>query len=262
MGRLISARFTPTLHSEQSHTIGTFTSRGINTTHSWLHRNTTQNYALQFHILSFTNSQPTMALSTRGKANADQCSIPWRSALPHTYDPNTNPSGLISFATAENWLVQSELCAFTSNVHISSEAYRYAFSTAGGPRLPSAFAAHMNECFDPYWELNGEDIKVSAAATSMHDILAYSLCAGGEGILTSRPYYGRFELDFGNKAGAKLVTVDTDHEGCFDEGVVEVFQRTLRKSEIDGVKTSAMLVINPHNPLGQWIYTSQLANIS
>lgn len=135
-------------------------------------------------------------LSTRGHSNADQLDIPWR-FLPTTkpYDPDNYPEGVISFATAENALVQKELEDFANKVHIPGQAFRYAYCTGGGPQLPSAFATHMNEYFNPYKPISGTDIKVTAAATALHDILAFSLAAPGEGILTSRPYYGRFEID-------------------------------------------------------------------
>lgn len=191
-----------------------------------------------------------MALSLRGQSNADQLSIPWRFAKAHTYDPITNPHGLISFATAENCLIQKELHDFISKVTIPPASFRYAFCTGGGPRLPAAFATHINEYFSPYWAVEGDDVKVTAAATGLHDVLAYSLCGAGEGILTSRPYYGRFEIDFGNKAGVSLIPVDTDHENCFDEDVVDTFEKKLRESEEQGVKIRAVLVVNPHNPLG------------
>jgi len=67
-------------------------------------------------------------LSTRGQANADQLDIPWRFALSATYDPITNPDGLISFATAENVLVGKELETF---------AHRACNRTYYGPWRPN-----------------------------------------------------------------------------------------------------------------------------
>jgi hypothetical protein len=55
-------------------------------------------------------------LSTRGQANAAQLDIPWRFAKGTTYDPVTNPGGLISFGTAENALMQKELEEFANKV--------------------------------------------------------------------------------------------------------------------------------------------------
>ncbi|KAF1933589.1 PLP-dependent transferase [Didymella exigua CBS 183.55] len=192
-----------------------------------------------------------MALSPRGHANAAQLSIPWRFAKPHTYDPITNPRGLISFATAENCLFQRELHDFVAEVPIPQAALRYAFGTGGGSRLPSAFAAHIHEYFAPHELVRGEDVKITAAATGLHDVLAFSLCAEGEGVLTSRPYYGRFEIDFGNKSGVRLVPVDTDHEDCFETGVVNAFERKLEECERQNISIRAVLVVNPHNPLGR-----------
>ncbi|KAJ4991688.1 ACC synthase [Stagonosporopsis vannaccii] len=192
-----------------------------------------------------------MALSPRGQANAHQLSIPWRFAKAHTYDPITNPHGLISFATAENCLIQKELHDFISKVPVPPASFRYAFSTGGGPRLPAAFATHINEYFSPHWAVGGDEVKVTAAATGLHDVLAYSLCETGEGILTSRPYYGRFEIDFGNKAGVRVVPVDTDHEECFSEDIVSAFEKKLKQSNEQGIRIRAVLVVNPHNPLGK-----------
>lgn len=197
-----------------------------------------------------------MALSPRGQINADQLDIPWRFAIAHTYDAITNRDGVISFVTAENCLIQKELHDFIAKVPIPPAALRYAYSTGGGSRLPTAFANHVNEYFAPHKPVSGDDVKVTAAATGLHDVLAYSLCAEGEGIMTSRPYYGRFEIDFGNKAGVQVVSVETDHETCFERGVVELFEEQLRTSEERGVRIRALLVVNPHNPLGTYFQRS------
>lgn len=56
-------------------------------------------------------------LSSRGQANADQLDIRWRFLPPGApYDAGTNPEGLVSFATAENALVQGELEEFARKV--------------------------------------------------------------------------------------------------------------------------------------------------
>lgn len=135
-------------------------------------------------------------------------------------------------------------------MHIPGDAFRYAYCTNGGPRLPSAFAAHINEYFNPHAPVTSDDIKITAAATALHHTLAYSFCAPGEAILTTKPYYGRFELDFGNEAGVQLVAAEMDHERCFDEDVIEALEQKLKESEAAGVKVRALLIVNPHNPLG------------
>lgn len=74
--------------------------------------------------------------------------------------------------------------------------------------------------------------------------------------MTSRPVYGRFELDFGNRADVSVVYADTDAENVFDEDVVDKFEDALVKSEAAGVKIRAVLIVNPHNPLGTLPFNS------
>lgn len=93
-------------------------------------------------------------------------------------------------------------------------------------------------------------VQCVGAATAMHDILAWGVANPGDGFLTSRPVYGRFELDFGNKSQVKVVYADTDAGDCFDEDVVDKFEAALQRSNKDGVKIKAVFIVNPNNPLG------------
>ncbi|KAF2012800.1 PLP-dependent transferase [Aaosphaeria arxii CBS 175.79] len=192
-------------------------------------------------------------LSHRGQKIADQTKIPWRFALGTTYDRETNPDGRISFATAENFLIQQELEDFANNkVFFPGKAFSYSFSTAGGgPKFPTALAGLLNDYFNPYEPITGKDIRATSAATALHEILAFSLASPGEGVLFSRPYYGRFELDFGNKAQVAVVPADTQAETCFQPDVVDAYEKALLKSNSEGVKIRALLIVNPHNPLGR-----------
>ena len=108
----------------------------------------------------------------------------------------------------------------------------------------------MNDHFDPYERLTGDDVKATSAATALHEILAFSLAEADEGILISRPYYGRFELDFGNKAELKVVAAETYAETCFNPDVVDAYEKALVDSNAAGVPIRALLIVNPHTPLG------------
>lgn len=135
-------------------------------------------------------------------------------------------------------------------MHIPSDAFTYRYSTAGGQRFPKALATHLNEFFKPCTPLTGEDILATGAATALHEVLAFCLGDPGDGILISRPCYGRFELDFGNKAQLRTIWADTTAESCFKPEVVNSFEKALLKSNAAGVKIRALLIVNPHNPLG------------
>lgn len=81
-------------------------------------------------------------------------------------------------------------------------------------------------------------------------MLSWAIAEEGDGILVSRPVYGRFELDFTNRSGVKVVYADTDEENCFDEDVVDKYERAIVESAAAGVAVKAILIVNPNNPLG------------
>ena len=118
-------------------------------------------------------------------------------------------------------------------------------------RLPNALTTHLNEYMNPHQSIRTEDIRIASGATTLHDILAWVLADGGDAILSSRPVYGRFDIDFGNKSEVKLVYADTTASNCFDEDVVDSFEAALEKSRADGIKVKALVIVNPHNPLGR-----------
>ena len=84
-------------------------------------------------------------------------------------------------------------------------------------------------------------------------MLALSFGDPGEGILVSSPMYGRFELDFGNTAGLEIVYADMGDTDPFSEDAVGNYQAALEKSAKRGVNIKALLIVNPHNPLGMSI---------
>ncbi|KAF2445632.1 PLP-dependent transferase [Karstenula rhodostoma CBS 690.94] len=195
-------------------------------------------------------------ISKRATLSSSDLNIPWRYVDPGPrgrYDPETNPTGVIThFTSAENFLVQRELAKFIkANVDIPEQALGYSYSTAGGQQLPAALAAHLNEHWKPWEPLSGEDIRITGAATALHEILGFSIADPGQGIMTSRPYYGRFELDFGLKAGLRIVAADTPLETCLQPDVVDIFEMTLQKAKTEGIDVRALLIVNPHNPLGR-----------
>ncbi|KAL2071895.1 hypothetical protein VTL71DRAFT_13130 [Oculimacula yallundae] len=193
-------------------------------------------------------------LSRRGIRSAASQDIPWRFAPGGNdrYDATTNPTGMISFGTAENGLVQDELEEFVAqNAHIPTLAFTYRFSTMGGPRFPIAMAAHMNEYFDPHTPVEASHILTGSALTSIHEMVGLSIGDPGDGILVSRPVYGRFELDFGNTAELNIVYTDNENIDPFSPEIVQQYQKAFDHSAARGVKVMAVLIVNPHNPLGR-----------
>ncbi|WYZ38183.1 hypothetical protein EsH8_III_000097 [Colletotrichum jinshuiense] len=200
--------------------------------------------------MTCTTSPNGAMLSPRAARTASALHRPWRFARSQTYSPE-NPSGLISFATASNPLVYEDLAALAARVPLLPDTFSYGYSTAGGTRLRAAVASHLNLTFGPHAPLTGDDVQLASGATAVQCVLAFALASPGEGILTSRPVYGRFELDFGNEMGVQVVYADTTPETAFRPDVVDAFEAALRESNARGVRIRAVMIVNPNNPLGR-----------
>lgn len=120
----------------------------------------------------------------------------------------------------------------------------------GGPRFPIAMATHLNEYFKPHSPVKPEHILTAAGLTAMHEMVALALGDPGDGVLVSRPIYGRFELDFGNTAGLSIIYADMEGVDSFAPDIVAQYQKALDASASKGVKVKVLLIVNPHNPLG------------
>ncbi|OOG00454.1 hypothetical protein ASPCADRAFT_392599 [Aspergillus carbonarius ITEM 5010] len=177
-------------------------------------------------------------LSSRGNTNAQLHKIPWRYALPHTYDKETNPSGMISFGLAEH-------------VRFNVASVAYGSGNDATARLQKAVAAHLDDILKPIAPIDPETVIVASGATAIGSMLGFTLAEPGDGILASRPVYGRFELDYGVEAGVQMVYADTNTEEAFTPSVVEKYKTALEDAQGKGIQIRALLLVNPHNPVGR-----------
>jgi 1-aminocyclopropane-1-carboxylate synthase len=131
----------------------------------------------------------------------------------------------------------------------------------GGTRYNTAVAAHINAHFQPHVPIQPSQVLTGGGLTAIHEMVALSLGDPGDGILVSRPIYGRFELDFGNTAGLEICYADMNGVDVFAEAVVERYEEAFEKAAQRGVKIKAVLIVNPHNPLGRCYPRAALESI-
>jgi bifunctional pyridoxal-dependent enzyme with beta-cystathionase and maltose regulon repressor activities len=110
----------------------------------------------------------------------------------------------------------------------------------------------MDKALKTHAPIKPEAVFVADSPTSLGNILGFNLAAPGEGILISRPVYGRFELDYGIEAGVEIVYADTDTEEAFTPDAVEKYEQALADARERGVNIRAVLLVNPHNPVGKF----------
>ncbi|KAJ5138392.1 Pyridoxal phosphate-dependent transferase major region subdomain 2 [Penicillium bovifimosum] len=191
-------------------------------------------------------------LSQRGLKNVEELSIPWRFSLTQDYDPEKNPTGLISLGMAENKPMRTEIAKYVNEkVTFTQDSISYRSSAPTAARLPAATAAHLNKILNPHIPIDPEQVFIADSPTSLGSMLGYNLASRGDGILVNRPVYGRFELDYGVEAGVEIVYADTNTEEAFTPASVEKYQIALDAAEERGMKIRALLLVNPHNPVGR-----------
>ncbi|KAI1001396.1 hypothetical protein K3495_g6802 [Podosphaera aphanis] len=197
---------------------------------------------------------PESVLSDRAVALLKDLESPWRynpGGFDNTFNKETRPDGIISFATAENYHIREKLVTFVQkNVQIPESSLTYGSAFNGGPFFPDLMASHINNYFSPYSPVKPEEIHVGSGLTGVNGMLGHVIGEVGDAILVSRPIYGRFELDFGISAGMKIVYADMLGVEPFQVAVVSRFEQALEKTKKAGIRVRALMITNPSNPLG------------
>ncbi|KAI9038160.1 1-aminocyclopropane-1-carboxylate synthase [Aspergillus affinis] len=191
-------------------------------------------------------------LSSRGTKKTESLHRPWRYAAAHTYDAETNPSGMISLGMAEHAPMRSEIANYINNkVTFTANEIGYRPRPDSPARLPQAVASHLNSLLKPKVSIDAEHVVTASGLTAIGSMLAFTLAEESDGILVARPVYGRFELDYGVEAGVQMVYADTEPEESFTPGVVVKYEAALKDAASKGIAVRAVLLVNPHNPVGR-----------
>jgi aspartate/methionine/tyrosine aminotransferase len=202
------------------------------------------------------------------------------------YDPTSNPEGIIALAIAENKLMRDEITAhINDNFRITPWHLTYGEGPQGSTALRNAIARFVNREFglhavfssagssngrSPTTDTDGsglvkpEHIVLCNGAGSAVNNLCFCLGEPGDGILTGRPFYVGFLPDIEYYAKFKLVgvsfarldavdgqTSDTRLLDPLSLEAVDCYERALLEAEQRGTKIRALLLSNPHNPLGR-----------
>ncbi|KAH8085861.1 pyridoxal phosphate-dependent transferase [Filobasidium floriforme] len=193
------------------------------------------------------------------------------------YCPKTNPSGIVSLGIAENLLCAEEILSFSRKAiteNLIQKDLTYGDNLWGSRRLNEALAGFLNRYFNPAVNVDPEHIITGVGVSAILDHLFHTLLDAGDGVLILNPYYAGFDRDLvGGRSGVKLVGVDwagykdqiecqnedeVQDEWAGDGGLEEAFEKALQNARADGVDVRAILICNPHNPLGITVSRSTL----
>lgn len=167
------------------------------------------------------------------------------------WDPVTNPTGMINFGTAENGAMLDEVVTLTQryNFKLKKESFNLKFGAWGSPRLRKAMAIHVNQYLNIHNPFNETDVTFATGVTAIFDLLGFSLFNPGDALLLTSPSYPGFASDFALKAGVRPVFVPFNGTDQFTPASISYYEAAIAKASNETIR--AMIVCNPHNPLGQ-----------
>ncbi|KAI5925267.1 aminotransferase GliI-like protein [Camillea tinctor] len=189
------------------------------------------------------------ALSKRGAQNVEA----YLGRLPPSLIEVVDDSNWIDLSFAENYIIRKEILEIFRGAvanHSTNRDLNWPHGFWGEARLLTALCSLFGAYFAPFRPVENKDIVLTAGAAGALDSLAWSICDPGEGILIPCPYHaGGYEVFLNLHTNVTPVPVRIDSlDDVFGEGMVPALERGLQEAP---VPIKALVVTNPHNPLGR-----------
>nr|AFK23381.1 1-aminocyclopropane-1-carboxylate synthase [Cordyceps militaris] len=144
----------------------------------------------------------------------------------------------IDLTQAENHLLRDEVLEIVHRELANSFLSKARQSLAG----------FLNAEFVPARPLEPSHLVLTSGASEAISILAHHLCNAGDGVLLAAPYWSGLDLALETRSQARAVPVDIPLQDIFSLQSIQYYEQALAASSIP---IRAILVTNPHNPLGQ-----------
>ncbi|KAG0657426.1 hypothetical protein C6P46_006500 [Rhodotorula mucilaginosa] len=166
-----------------------------------------------------------------------------------------NPEGIVNAGLAENSLMHDYLARFwerPGSLRITHTDLTYSTSVLGSDRLFKALSTYFQTCFNPLEPVLPKHIATSNGLGAMIEHIAAAISDPGEAWLVSAPYYYGFGPDLDANSQVQIASVHVPREQCNTLAEVELLDAEMERRERDVVKPkiTAVLITNPHNPLG------------
>ncbi|ORY08554.1 pyridoxal phosphate-dependent transferase [Clohesyomyces aquaticus] len=112
-------------------------------------------------------------------------------------------------------------------------------------------ANFINRYFHPYKQVDPDDLTFANGCVSIFNMLGLILGDPGDGIMFSMPSYIALPGDFGILAKLKTVYVPFHSTSQFTPSCIATYSAAYTAATNSGTRIRALLLCNPHNPLGQ-----------
>ncbi|CAG8369859.1 unnamed protein product [Penicillium salamii] len=182
----------------------------------------------------------------------------------------SDSSSTIDLSTAENWHVKdillellyeaegkhSEEVSHSRLIHsitpvtniCSMKDLSYSSGIGGCPKTRNLLASLVNRHFCPRVPVETSQVVLAAGGSFALTALVEQICNPGDGILIATPYWAGLDISISIHGHATVVPVHVPLSKCFSPDSVRHYESAADNSF---VPIKAVLVCNPHNPLGQ-----------
>ena len=124
----------------------------------------------------------------------------------------------------------------------------YPDPVGGSRRGRKAMASFLASHFRPNTPVDGSQIVLAAGASSALNVLVDQICNPGDGIMIATPYWAGLDLSISVHNDAKVIPVHVPLDDFFKPASIASYEATLEQTRIPA---RAVLICNPHNPLGK-----------
>ncbi|KAF5712490.1 1-aminocyclopropane-1-carboxylate synthase [Fusarium mundagurra] len=149
--------------------------------------------------------------------------------IPH-YDPVTKPAGIIDLSGALNALMDDwmeEYYISLPPLHVKT-IVKYG-PLYGSNQLLSAAAGFFNRFFNPSSPVLPSQVLAGTGVTSLIDLIAWTICDKGDGILYPTPNFYMLETDLTTRASVTAIPVSTSgvQDSDDESGIKQLTPKTL-----------------------------------
>ncbi|QRD93146.1 acc synthase [Aspergillus flavus] len=201
----------------------------------------------ELHLLYSSNNliNHNGMLSKRGETYAEAGLA--NGYLGHLKAPfdKENKEGVVCFSNAENFLMQDVILHYIRTRAASGldrTRLTYREGPFGSRRLREAMAKLITTYFYPASPITSDNILFTSGVTNLNAVCAPCLTDPKDGIL----------LDLSVPSGCQLIYTSFQGDDPFGPSAVIRYEEAFLKArDEDGVSVRALLICNPHNPLGR-----------
>ncbi|GMS90200.1 hypothetical protein PENTCL1PPCAC_12375, partial [Pristionchus entomophagus] len=190
-------------------------------------------------------------LSARGLSllNLPDLSFNLSAAQSNPFHLQQNPTGRINLGTAENRVCEKEVSDKLEEFRLTPTGNRWLqrYAGIGGVRgTKECLISHFSSLLSSHPSINHSILLHSC--TAAYDVIAHLVCDPQDFILTPSPFYARVRTDCGERSECRVKGVPLDMANPRLD--ITIFQKEFDEWDGKGSRVRAIVLMNPHNPLG------------